>query len=68
MSNWVFINSVNEEIYSTFFLCSYGGHKSLCMIKSVVVGFLQIPNCNLLCVFVLDISKNQIFYQIPLLL
>jgi hypothetical protein len=31
-------------------LCSVGWHKSLCMIRSVVVGFLYILKVNVLCV------------------
>jgi hypothetical protein len=33
------------------FLYSIGWHESLCIIKSVVVGFLYIPKVNVLCVF-----------------
>jgi hypothetical protein len=39
------------------FLCSVGWHEPLCVIRSMVVGFLFMLKVNLLCIFLIDISK-----------
>jgi hypothetical protein len=39
------------------FLCSVGWQELLCMIRSVVVGFLYMPKMKLLSMFSMDISR-----------
>jgi hypothetical protein len=39
------------------FLCSGGWHESLCMIRSVVVGFLYILKVSVLCVLSMVIFR-----------
>jgi hypothetical protein len=53
---YVFILFIKYRI--AVFLCSVGWHELLCMMISVVVGFLCMSKVSLLCTFLIVMSKK----------